>query len=204
MQPDQTPELPDELKDFVKELASFEAYSATVNHDQLMFQAGQAAARTELLAGALSIRRTLRIWQTAALVLFASSLSLGTSLALRPERQTAPLITKSVGPQMAPEESSDRVINQPSANEKRGTQNSDRFDSGTPTSPAIDGLPNRFALVNWMNDVISSPESTHSTTQENRALVNQSSHTLTLSHRSLLNGEQSRNLINRLIEEPNL
>jgi hypothetical protein len=215
MRQDQPPESPDEMNDFIEQLASFEAHSMTVNRDQLMFQAGQLAARAERRAEAASARRTLRVWQSAALVLCAFSLGLGTSLVLRPEPQPRivvadtdrphegtnkdPLVAADAGAANAPTSTLSRSLQEKTVIEKSGGT-----DSATPAAHVIEGLHTRLALVEQMIDVISSPDRTTATAEETLALAHHRTPEPILSHRSLLQGEGSRILINRLIEEPSL
>ena len=86
------PELSENLKSFVSQLSQFQAKSLVSERDQLMFEAGRNAARAEFLSSSKSVSRTVRVWQTAALVLFGVSAGLGTVIGLRPEPQVQTIV----------------------------------------------------------------------------------------------------------------
>jgi hypothetical protein len=90
---DQPAELSDELNQFARRLYGFQPSSSSLDREQLMFEAGRAAALAEInrtvatpdgtrMTRSASMR-VLRFWQTAALLMAAVSLSFATSAVLR-------------------------------------------------------------------------------------------------------------------------
>ncbi|WP_010583690.1 hypothetical protein [Schlesneria paludicola] len=220
MQQHESFELPNDLNEFAKRLAAFEAHSPISNRDQMVFEAGQAAARTVLLANVSSLERTLHVWQSAAVVLFAFSLGLGASLTLRHE-QPPQIVVAERGPSVIPP-STERVpetgilairespaqqlasITPRTGREEPETPNVHSAATAHPASNELAGLQTRLASIEQMVDGLSNSSLTSVNPERTIEFAFRGDPAPVLSHRTLLHGERSQVLINRLIEEPNL
>ena len=208
------PELPDDLNDFAATLGSFKATPVAVNRDQMMFEAGRAAARNEQLLSGSTSRRALRIWQSAALMLTAVSAGLGSIVVFHQDPEPRVVFVERELPRLAtdslPEDP--RVAGAPVLAEQQAAvsvqtlparPHQELADSNAPISHAYERLRSRQMLIaKAFNTRLGSEgppgpagaaASTEPSTRESR-----------LTPRSLMLGEQSRIWMNRLIEEPQL
>jgi len=220
MQQNESFELPNDLNEFAKRLASFEAHSPMINRDQMLFEAGQATARTALLADVSSLRRALHAWQSAAVVLLAFSLGLGASLSLRHEQPPQIAVAEREPVLVAPSiervpETGTRSVQDFSvqeltsiasrqSREERETRNVESAASAPPVSNEIAGLQTRLASIERMIEGLSNSNLTPMNSERAIEFAYRGDPAPVLSHRRLLHGEGSQVLINRLIEEPNL
>ncbi len=215
---DAVPELPDDLNAFARQLASFEARSIAVNRDQLMFEAGQAAARIERPTAGSASGRTLRLWQSAALMLAAVSAGLGTTVAFRPEPETrvvfvehdqpqnqfnellpltngqAPLATARDSQTPATVRETSRVV----------TPGASAPDSMVSNLHASEALHARQSFIDHFLDSDFGSDRSSAETDAPSTFADLSPSEPPLTSRSLMMGDKSRIWINRLIEEPKL
>lgn len=198
------PELPDDLKTFARQLETFGARSKSIDREQLMFEAGRTIARDEFHLAAASSRRTLRLWQSAALVFCAVSVGMGTTMMLRPEAESRAIMAHRDAAPVPVDQSLERTTNEPESNAV--------VQAATPVpevvsveSPHASGsLHARQLLVDRLlesdsRSVLAVTESDSSST-----VTNLTSSLQPLTPRSLMMGEKSRIWMNRLIEEPKL
>ena len=208
------PELPGDLNDFAATLGSFKATPFAVNRDQMLFEAGRAAARNEQIRTGSTSRRVLRIWQSAALMLTAVSAGLGSIVVFHQDPETRVVFVERELPRMSTDSlpETPRIEGAPVLAEQQPPVSvqalaerprEDLTDSNTPISHAYERLRSRQILIaeafktrlgsEGPPDPAGIAASTEPYTRESR-----------LTPRSLMLGEQSRIWMNRLIEEPQL
>ena len=215
MQQNEPFELPDDLNDFARQLASFKASSSMLNRDEILFQSGQAEARAKCLAEVASVRRSLRIWQCAALVLCAFSVGLGTSLTLNSARPVESAIADRDLPMVAPDAmppqrsdllsaSESTAVTSRQRQEGQGVEKSSRAVPQPFDRNVLEGTQRKLALIERLIEGGSSAENLPATPNESIKFAQRHHPDFALSYRSLLRGDESRSLIHRIIEEPNL
>lgn len=209
-------QLPDDMKAFSSQLESFSARSVSVNRDRLMFEAGQAAARCELSSRSIATRRTIRMWQSAALVLAAVSMGLGTTLVSRPEPagRFVAIDLPQPGGQSHDTGEHESESQSTSANGLQATlpvqrnpeietRNDSISERPIVTSTRLDELRSRQSVIDQLIESSSRPGGGASKVQVNSTFAAATPHPI-LSSRLLMAGEKSRIWINNLIEEPSL
>ena len=212
---DSLPELPDDLSQFAESLASFRPRSMDLNRDQLMFEAGMAAGRGETVITANSFRRTVRAWQSAALILTAVSAGLGTMVAFRPEAESRIVIEEREKPAIHPDSSpapTETVAGAVTIRTTVPNQESDVVESPSgdlaetnQRSPqAFEGLQLRQHLIAQAFEVQFGADRPPKEVDAPNDSTDRSSTNPPLTPRSLLLGDRSRNRINLLIGESQL
>ena len=210
------PELPDELSAFASRLASFEAKSVSVNRDQLMFEAGQAAAHGERQAAALAFRRTLRIWQSAAVVLAVVTFGFGVA-AIRPDQEPRIVVvarerpadrTNSITEHERSESTEDRPASQPEIAVRESAIDDSHVgtvaDSQMANSAALKEFRSRRMLIAQLLETSTQPTWFAADPETQSGFTDVNSSAFGLSSQSIPKLEKSRMWINRLIKEPSL
>lgn len=215
MQQDESFRLSDDLNEFAKRLTSFEARSAMIDRDQLVFEAGQVAARTAMHAEFSSLRRTLHAWKSTAVVLLAFSLGLGVSYSLRQEQPPQNVFVERQPPVVFPntDRASDTGLPSvqavaPIAAHATG-EAQERLSAkstvvATAASAEIAGLQTRLSSIERMIEGLSNSSVIQVNPDSTAEFAHRSEPIPVLNPRMLLHSEGSRALINRFIEEPNL
>jgi len=194
--------------DFESQLTAFQPKSVAVNRDQLMFDAGLAAARAEILTSSVSQRRSLRLWQSVTAALMLVSSGLGTAMLTRSEPETRIVYIERERLNSTAEIPfhSDSTT----AQEAIGIATSAKNQNETIRDLEIGSL-RELEIVHARNIALAQvlkPDSTskiskpasHLEMQVERLLPTQP----LLSPSALMMNQKSRNWINRLIEEPTL
>ena len=206
--------LSEDLNSFVSQLSHFQAKSLVSDHDQLMFEAGRNAARAESLSSSKSVSRTVRIWQTAALVLFGVSAGLGTFIGLRSEPQVQTVVVDHNERVKHLDESTDRnVVVASKGDETSNAVESDRInqirenrkvDLAESKTRIGEGLRERRMQI---DDAYASVNGSNRRSSFDGALPaykEMGSREPEWNSRMLLRGEKSQEFINHLTEESSL
>lgn len=212
-----SPELSDDLAAFEMQLGQFRPTGATVNREQLLFEAGRTAALAEIAAQSdvrrNAVSRVLRVWQSSAIVMTAVSLALTTALLVR-NPQTPVIIVErqssSTGAEsprdieVAPETPKQRFPRQEPPSTQVAISNSAIGDSveqqpSQPTSRFDEILSRELAMKDGV-EFKQDPANTVSPTSELPASVPQEP---PLSPRSMM-GNQARQTIDRLMKDSTL
>ena len=213
---DDFPQLPDDLNNFATRLAEFKPQTASVDRDQLLFQAGMAAARQERLRVPAASVKALQFWKAAALVLTAVSAGLTTTIAVRPAPQpqvvvierdltkTAVVPSVSVAANeeypssLEPDSDvSQETPHQPSVHEFA-------VDSRESHQKLIEGLRTRQDLIAQIAQTGIAPEVARAATDDAGPSLFARPAQPPLTTRSLMLSVRSKDWINHLIEEPQL
>lgn len=225
---DQPAELTNELNQFARRLHGFQPSPSSLDREQLMFEAGRAAAFAEInrtsppQGGTRLMRsasmRVLRLWQTAALLMAAVSLSFATSAVLRGDPEPKMIVVERNAPVSHPTDAASgaqMVHAQPTPAEKtiavKPEVNVTGANSSVTNSTSVDvwssTLAQRsssqvqkaleFALTNGLSERDNSARTKVMSDEPNRSVTPNEPALSPLS----LRGDSSGLLIHRLVEE---
>lgn len=215
-QDNEFPELPDDLNRFAERLAQFRPRTVSSDRDQLIYQAGIAAAGQERLATPSPILRELRLWKSVALLLTAVSAGLATTLAVRPIPQPRVVLIekdgsgataeRSVSPAANPTTLNDPAndTNVPSESPHSSSRREVVTDSWESHQQFVEGFRTRRNLIAQIAQTGTPPEAQRETTAGGESPLPARPSQPPLTGRSLMMSVRSNNWINRLIEEPQL
>ena len=213
---DPFPELPDDLNNFAKHLAEFKPRTVNVDRDQLLFQAGMAAAWQERLQAPAASVKALRFWKSAALMLTAVSAGLTTTIAVRPAPQpqvvvierdlTTPVAVPSVS--LAADEESPTSLS-PEVNVPQQIPNQTSVPDSNPDlweshQQLSGGLRTRKDLIAQIAQTGIAPKAPPAVTDDAASTLFATPSQPPLTTRSLMLSVRSKDWINHLIEEPQL